>query len=785
MPIRRSSFEREQGGRMASHDDKAEPVREVLSALADVRKVLDQHSELLSSVNHRSVLLEHLYDRAVRDTGRGLAGSSAWEGPVPDSTSFVMPNPVLPEATVVIPVHDQLSLTLRCLESLARARTAVAFDVLVVDDASAAPLPSELARVRGLRVERLQRNVGFLQACNAGVACARGRFVVFLNNDTIVHDCWLDALVERAMTDHRIALVGAMLLCPDGTVQEAGSIVFRDGSARHYGRGSDPSAFDVGVTRDVDYCSAACLLVRRTFWDEVGGFDARYQPAYYEDVDLAFEARSRGWRVVYEPAARVVHLEGGSHGTDLAVGTKAFQVRNQMTFARKWSHILEAQHSPDTDRPLRARDRRGGHVIVVDHYVPEHDRDSGSLRMRYLLELLVEEGFVVHFISDNLHASQPYTRQLQALGIEVIAGAVDPYEVIRQLAPDVVLALLARPGVAWRYIPWVREHCPDVPIVFDMVDAHGLRERRRAMVESSPGTAAAADAWDRMEATLALCSDLTLAVSSADADHLRRCAGDVPYAVLPNIHRPRTVLKSVSERDGILFVGGFRHPPNVRAAIDLVREIVPRVERLLGRDVPVILAGSDPPEEVRRLASRTVTVAGWVLDLAPLHDHCRVFVAPLSFGAGMKGKIGESLINGLPVVTTSIGAEGLDLTLGVDLLVADRPGDLAHHVAAVLTDDDLWRRLAESGRRYAEENLGIAAGRWRLRSILDGLGVARPGVPPRSGRAEPYGAVTKTATANGALSDLDRPGAMLQPSLRPEMSEPKTASTLHGSDSRQ
>lgn len=724
---------RAQGWRPSGRVQSARHVREELERL---HALLSGHQALLEAINHRAALLEDINHMLVMSPAQRRRPSRPRpEMPADVVAQLRLPAPAQPQATVVVPVHGERDFTLNCLWSLARADTKVPFDVVVVDDASPGALGEELPEIKGLRLLRLSENHGFISACNAGVAQVSAPFVVLLNNDTEVHEWWLDALVAKAKSDDRIAIVGAMLLDASGAVQDAGGIVWSDGEASNYGRNASPDDFAYGWSRDVDYCTGACILVRRTFWSQVGGFDGRFTPAYYEDTDLAFQARANGWRVVYEPAARVTHFEGVSHGTDVTTGVKSYQVRNRTVFKTKWAHELRQQFDHDADHLMQARDtRRGGHIVVIDHIVPEPDRDAGSLRMRNVLELLVDEGFVVHFIADNLVGSEPYTEDLQRLGIEVVHGPVDPFDVLRSLGPDLSLVLLSRPGVAWRYLPWAREHCPDVPVVFDMVDAHGLRERRRAATSNHAGVERAAEAWDRMERALAQSADLTIAVSDADARHLTRIAGEVPSAVLPTIYRPRPAAVTVDGRTGLLFVGGFRHHPNVRAALDLVRYVVPLVEANMGTPVPTMIVGPDAPIQVQRLASADVTVTGWVRDIVPLQRASRVFVAPLAFGAGVKGKVCESLIAGLPVVTTSIGAEGLDVIDGEHVLIGDEPQTMADHIGRLLTDDDLWLRLSRAGKARAEELVGFEAGRQQLRRILADLNVVAPDrtVPPPS-----------------------------------------------------
>ena len=235
------------------------------------------------------------------------------------------------------------------------------FELILVDDASPDHAASLVDSVPGVRLIRLSKNVGYLGACNAGAAAARGRHLLLLNNDTEVRPGFLDALV-RLLDDKSVGVVGSKLVYPDGRLQEAGGIIFRDGTGWNYGRGESPSRFEYAFVREVDYCSGASLLVRGELWQSLGGFDERYSPAYYEDVDLCFSAREAGYRVLYQPASVVIHHEGASHGTDTASGTKRYQEINRHKFVDKWHDELAAQQLPHSG-PVVARDRcRGSRV---------------------------------------------------------------------------------------------------------------------------------------------------------------------------------------------------------------------------------------------------------------------------------------------------------------------------------------------------------------------------------------------------------------------------------------
>jgi GT2 family glycosyltransferase/SAM-dependent methyltransferase len=627
--------------------------------------------------------------------------------------------------SVVVPIHDQPEATLACLRALAAHTDRVTFEAILVDDASGPELVELLGRVRGARVLRNDVNQGFLRTANRGIAAAQGEYVVLLNNDTEVQPGWLASMVELADSADDIGAVAAKLLLPDERIQEAGGIVWNDGSAMHAGRNEHRDEASFNYVRAVDYGSGACLLVRADVLRELGGLDERYAPAYYEDADLCFAIRDRGMRVLYQPRAEVVHHEGTSHGLDVTTGVKANQVRNADVFYEKWREVLAQEHAvPDVEHPRRHADRsRGPHVVVADYRVPAPYEDAGSLRMREILLALRDLGCRVTFMPENKVPTQPDTHELQQAGIEVLYGPFDERHVITEDIGDRLrLAILSRPAVAWRLVPVLREVVPNAHVVYDTVDLHYLREERRALARGELSPPALIRTYREMEMGLVRSCDETITVSEEEREAVLAAVPDARVTVIPTINRPVAEVASTDGRAGLMFLGGFRHPPNVDCAVHLVQEILPRVRDALGAVVPVTIVGSHPPEEVQALAEVDgVEVPGFVGDLAPYFQRHRLMAAPLRFGAGVKGKITHSMAAGLPVVTTSIGAEGLTAVDGEHLLVADDDAGFAAAIAALYRDDDLWRRLSANAQALAAKRFEPHVAHDALAGILEAV----------------------------------------------------------------
>ena len=606
------------------------------------------------------------------------------------------------QSSIVIPVFNKAAFTFQCLRSLLREIDLGETEIIVVDNASSDQTAEVLLYFNDfIHVITNEENRGFVDACNQGAAAAQGEFLVFLNNDTEVSPGWLKHLEQTAQQNTDVGAVGSMFLYPDGTIQEAGAIVWKNGEAHHYGWSASPDDRRFNFARQVDYCSAASLLIRKSIFDRLGGFDRRFAPAYYEDIDLCFGVRSLGYKVIYQPASRLIHYEGATAGRDVKKGVKQFQIINRERFVEKWRRELEHKHfEKDLQNvPAAARRLLGPTVLVFDERVPTPDRDAGSARMSMILKALAQWSHVI-FMAFNRAPEPRYEATLWQAGIQT-ADMIDYRRLLK--SQNVTAAIVSRPLLAKAMIPRIRRADLDVTVVFDMVDAYFIRLQREASLSQNAEMAESARKYHELEVHLAQLSDLIWCNSSEDKRVMQSEAPEKRIEVIPTIHELYDRGKSFEARSDLLFVGNFAHRPNLDGIHFFMDEIFALLQQTLPQ-IGVNIVGDNPAPEILAYASNKVHVTGHIADIEPLFASARVFIAPIRFGAGVKGKVGESMAHGLPVVTTSIGAEGFGLTNERDILIADNPREFANCVTRLYSDKELWEKVAANAYRHVQQN---------------------------------------------------------------------------------
>lgn len=623
-----------------------------------------------------------------------------------------------PKVSIIIPVYNQIHYTYACLVSILENTEGFDYEIIIADDVSTDATKEIDKFVSGLVIARNESNQGFLKNCNNAAKKARGEYIFFLNNDTTVEKDWLPPLIRLIESDKSIGMVGSKLIYPDGRLQEAGGIIWSDGSGWNYGRCDDPNKPEYNYVRDVDYISGAAIMLSRKLWEDIGGFDERYAPAYCEDSDLAFEVRKRGLRVVYQPLSVVIHFEGVSNGTDVnGTGLKRYQVENNKKLQEKWSEEFKNQYdNVGVPNAFRARERsRGKKVILfVDHYVPTFDKDAGSKTTFQYIKMFIERGYVVKFLPDNFAKSEPYTSILEQMGVEVLYGnemRTNIFEWIENNRSNIDIAYLNRPHIATKYIDFIKEKT-NIKVIYYGHDLHFLRERREYELTGDVERKNASAYWKSMELDLMRKASISYYPSNVEVDYIHTFDKKINAKAITAyvFEKFGNIDYNPDIREGVLFVGGFSHPPNADALKYFLDNMWDEIYAQI--KAPFYIVGSNATDEIKALhnEAKGIIFKGFVSEeeLKELYEKVRLVVVPLRYGAGVKGKVIEALYYNDPVITTGVGAEGIDNSYN-QMLVADEPGDFVNKCVTLYNDKEALKNMSKAADDYVKNKHSIEA----------------------------------------------------------------------------
>jgi GT2 family glycosyltransferase/glycosyltransferase involved in cell wall biosynthesis len=626
-----------------------------------------------------------------------------------------------PKVTVIMPAHNKVNVTYYGLCALLVAHNKASFEVIVVDDASTDETAHLETIVSGIRVIRNAEPQRFIRACNAGAAEARGEYVVLLNNDTEPTTGWLDNLIDAFGRFENVGLAGSKLLYPDGSLQDAGGIIWGSGNPWNYGNGANPWDPRFCYARQADYLSGAALMTTKAIWDHVGGLSTYLEPMYFEDTDLAFKVREAGFKTYFVPSSVVYHFEGVTSGTDTASGFKRYQEVNRPKFKRRWAKACAAfgkeGHEPDLEKD------RGivGRVLFIDYSTPREDRDAGSYAARREIELVQSLGYKVTFLPQNLAHFGSYTEEMERSGVEMITAPfyMSVPEFLERRAAEFDAVYITRYQVATETIPYIRRHAPQARILLNNADLHFLRELRAALSAGDPTRMAAVRAVRDQELEMMKQADVVLSYNEVEhsviASHTEGAARVMTCPWVVDIPERVPPLKG---RKGLSFLGSFNHPPNGEGVRWFCSEVMPLLD---GTGAHLTIYGSGMGGDIRALASDMIDPAGFVEDIADAYGRHRIFIAPLLSGAGIKGKVLSAIAHGIPTVLTPIAAEGIGLRSGHDCLIVETPQEWAEAIMTLSKDDKLWAAMSKAARDYAGQRFSFEAGRVKMKAAFEAV----------------------------------------------------------------
>lgn len=636
---------------------------------------------------------------------------------------LTLPRVENPMVSIVIPVHNKFYLTYHCVASIILAYNKANYEVIVIDDCSSDETVDIEEFIENAKIIKNENNLGFLLSCNKAANQARGNYIVMLNNDTEVTSYWLDELISVFGRTDNVGMVGSKLLYPDGKLQEAGGIVWSSGEPWNLGNGKNPLHPSFSYVRQADYISGAALMIDRKIWQAVGGFSEEFAPAYYEDTDLAFKVRDIGYKTFYCPFSEVIHFEGMSNGRDLSSGIKRYQVVNAPKFREKW--IDAYRHNGKVGEDISINMDRGvtHRVLMLDYAIPRPDQDAGSYAAIQEVRMLQANGFKVTFVAENLAHMGKYTDELQRMGVECIYAPffTSVHDFLQQRGKDFDLVYITRYDVADRHIENVRKYT-HAKVLFNNADLHFLRELRAALSAKSKDLSGPLATRDR-ELALMRKVDAILSYNAVEhaviASHNLR---DDNLFICPWVVEYKGHSTSFAQRNGIAFLGGYRHQPNVEAVLYFVKEVMPSLRKVLP-GVKFHVYGSSVPPIIENLACEDVIIEGYVESLDDVFENCRVFVAPLLSGAGIKGKVLDAMSYSVPSVLSPIAAEGTGVTHGSTGMIASDSQAWVNSISHLYRDESAWNALANNLEHLVRSNFSFEGGVDQMKKPLRYLGI--------------------------------------------------------------
>ncbi len=627
-------------------------------------------------------------------------------------TKVVLPAVTSPKVSIIIPMYNQLDYTFNCVYSVFKSSEFKDYEIIIADDNSKENAELLKESFENIVLIRNPENLGFLKNCNNAAQQARGEYLVFLNNDTQVQQNWLEELLNIFTNFDKVGIAGSKLVYPDGALQEAGGIIWQDGSGWNYGNRDNPFRSEYNYVKEADYISGASIMIPKRLWDELGGFDELYLPAYCEDSDLCFKVRDKGFKVMYQPFSVVVHFEGVTHGKRVSKGIKQYQVVNQRKFYERWQHELQKK-SRNGENVFFERDRTLGkkHVLVIDHYLPTIDKDAGSRTIANFIDSLLELGYTVMFLGENQNSSMHYQALYQGKGVHVLYGHEFNFydkswrKYLKQHLNDIDAFVLSRSHVCKPILSFLKDCNYKGNTIYYGHDLGFLRMEQEGKAKNDQDMIRQARNLKEQEDFMYANASSSLVISSEETAYLKKYITQPLHYVPPYFFDVRDDLPSYSSREGILFVGGFNHPPNRDAILWFLDEIY---EPLHQQHIALTIAGSKMPKSVFKYKERfsLLNVLSDVSndELEGLYAKTRIAVVPLKSGAGVKGKVIEAMAKGVPVVGTDIAFEGMPKNEQYLYKGANTPQELIDNILAVYSDENKWKTLSGFGKQYVRDN---------------------------------------------------------------------------------
>lgn len=584
--------------------------------------------------------------------------------PINEMERLLFPKVEEPVISIIIPAHNKFKYLYNCLKSVLLNTGNVHYEVIIADHGSNKFKDKLKETVSGVTIISVEKGMRVTKIYNTLAKSAKGKYLVFLNSSTQVQLNWLYPLVRCIETRIDAGIVGSKLIYSDGKLMEAGGIVWKNANLFEYGKGKNPDFPDYNYVREVDYVSSIVMLISKNLWNEIGGFDEKYFLEDFSDADLAFEVRKRGKTVLYQPDSVAIFFESISGRKCIGDEMKKCYKDNIKSFREKWNQELLENQYTEKKEVLAACERKQNKktVVFVSEHIPTFDKDAGSRTIDFYIQEFIKRGYIVKFIPNSFTREEPYTYRLEQMGVEVLCGKYYKKMVLNWIYSNhknIDFAFLNYPYASSKYIDAFKSL--SIPVIYYGVDLHYLRMQRESILLGNQNMKEAKLFYDK-EAYLIKNSDSVYYPSLVEIEIVKKefHRKDVKQLMI-NIYDTDYIRNTYKpeNREGIMFIGSYKHAPNVDAVTWFSYHIFPKIYDKL--EIIFYIAGADMNPDVHNIDMAGINKIGELADaeLQEMYNKIKMIVVPLRYGAGIKGKVIEAMYHGVPIVTTPIGMEGI------------------------------------------------------------------------------------------------------------------------------
>lgn len=686
-----------------------------------------------------------------------------------------------PKVSIVMPVYNNFELTKHCIDSINNAKLKTNYEIIIADDCSTDETQNIEKYYSNVKLIRPDKNLGFLLNVKNAIQHAKGEYIFLMNNDMIVKPRFLDYLYNTISRNKNIGIVGAMMLNKNGTIQEAGGTVFVDGSAAwNYNK---YKKINTTKTFNVDYCSGCGIMFSKKDWDELGGFDERFAPAYYEDTDFCFQIKyNLGKQVVCQPKAQIYHFHGKTYNEDLYKlcntnrakfiekwGNKLYKtqetfkneqqkqlfnygefiknifsiqncnihkvvtilgvklkIKSKKLTARKKieNEILIARHHYGNTEKLNIKldyldlmikknlSKQNNTILYIDWHIFEPDTNAGDRASYSYFKALLNSGYNIIYLPYTIekNTKPKYFDLIKDYGVEILTssdGRLNQDYIKSWLQKNgkfINYVFINRPNSYEKYEEYINKYLGHTKKIYQGHDIHHLRLLRMAEVEQGKTNNYKIESIKKTELDIWQKMDMILYFSDKEIDIVKSYYPDanalaVPLFLYSEIEK---INYNPRERKDLLFVGGFNHTPNVDAMKWFIKDIFPTVLKT-EPNIKLHIVGPNCPKDIIDLKNENIILHGYVSDdvLLNTYSQTKIVISPLRYGAGVKGKIIEAIKNQIPVITTDIGAEGINSDL---LTIANSEESFAKAILDLYNADERLTQISKESYYYIKEN---------------------------------------------------------------------------------